>query len=118
VALTTSSSVAPAASTMAFMFSKQRRTWASMSPATSSLVCGSKGICPDTQMVLPTRTACEYTPMAAGAASVEMTVLLINLFLTLLRQRAAHPPHIRHAPDGADDPCQMLAVAHLHLKLQ
>ena len=30
-----------------------------MSPFTNSLVAGSRGIWPETQMVLPTRTACE-----------------------------------------------------------
>src|SRR5271169_5722595 len=59
VALTTSSRLAPAATTMAFRLSKAWRTCASMSPFTSSLVAGSRGICPETQMVLPTLTACE-----------------------------------------------------------
>ncbi len=43
-----------------------------MSPATSSPVAGSSGTCPETYTVLPTRTACEYVPIAFGASVVLM----------------------------------------------
>jgi hypothetical protein len=59
LALTTLSSVAPLAMTMAFRLSNACRTCASMSPFTNSLVTGSIGIWPETQMVLPTLAACE-----------------------------------------------------------
>jgi hypothetical protein len=35
-------------------------------------VAGSSGICPDVYSRFPTFTACEYGPIAAGAASVEI----------------------------------------------
>src|SRR5438552_10116169 len=41
-----------------------------MPPATNSPVAGSIGICPEAKIKLPTRTACEYGPMARGAESV------------------------------------------------
>src|SRR5690606_8064378 len=68
----TSSSEPPAASHTAFRLSNARRACAAMSPATSSPVAGSIGICPDRYTVSPQRTACEYGPMAAGAWSVWM----------------------------------------------
>ena len=46
------------------------REIAAMSPATRAPVAGSRGIWPDTKSRLPARTACEYGPMAFGAASV------------------------------------------------
>src|ERR1700731_2172461 len=64
---------------MAFRLSNTCLVCASTSPLTNSLVRGSNGIWPDTQTVLPTRTACEYVPMAAGASVVEIICLLIGL---------------------------------------
>src|ERR1019366_1822566 len=48
--------VAAGATTIALRLSKTCRICASTSPVTNSLVRGSKGIWPDTQTVLPTRT--------------------------------------------------------------
>jgi hypothetical protein len=43
-----------------------------ISPSTTLPVAGSSGIWPEKYTTLPTRTACEYGPMAAGACSVLM----------------------------------------------
>src|SRR6202041_1148967 len=127
--LTTSSRLEPLASTMAFMFSNTRRTWASMSPLTNSLVAGSRGIWPETHMVLPTLVACEYVPIAAGALVVEMICLLIAFIsvmeeilackaLAFSSQGSGYPLHVRHPANGSKDAGEMLAVANLNLKFQ
>jgi exodeoxyribonuclease III len=77
VAFTTPSALEPAAASTAVRFSSTRSVWARTSPATSSPVRGSSGICPEQKTSPPATMACEYGPIAAGAASVAMTLLSI-----------------------------------------
>ena len=91
---------------------------------------GSSGIWPDRYTVSPTRTACEYGPMAAGARSVWM----MSRDMRILRikeasYRAAHSCtgrgeaqialHAQHDLEPAHAPHhfgQVLAVAHFDLE--
>ena len=48
-----------------------------MPPGTKAPVLGSIGICPEVNSMLPTRIACEYGPMAAGASGVDTADLAL-----------------------------------------
>src|SRR5215831_4178486 len=89
VTRTASASEPPAASATALRFSNARRVWASMSPPTSCMLAGSSGICPERYTVSPTRTACEYGPIAAGALSLWMISRLIGAYSSFGQDRAA-----------------------------
>src|SRR5512134_2938323 len=67
----------PAARATASRFAKACRTWGSNSALTISPVLGSRPICPEVNTTRPVLTACEYGPIAAGAAGVET----ISLFM-------------------------------------
>src|SRR6185436_1394305 len=77
VTFTTWAKVPPAAVNTALMFSNTRRASFSKSPSTICMVAGSSGICPARYTVSPTRTACEYGPMALGACSVWMALYMM-----------------------------------------
>src|SRR5450432_4070555 len=76
VILTMSSSDPPAACATAVRLAMTWRAWAS-TPSRKLPVAGSRPICPDRYTVAPTRTACEYGPMAAGALGVWIMSLLM-----------------------------------------
>src|SRR5947207_886057 len=78
VTLTTSSSPPPAACATARRFSNTCRACASV-PSRRLPVAGSSPIWPERYTVLPARIACEYGPIAAGAASEWITCLLTSL---------------------------------------
>src|SRR5439155_5548709 len=78
VTLTPSSSEPPAAVATARRFSKTCRACASV-PSRRFPLAGSSPICPERYTVLPARIACEYGPIAAGAASEWITCLLTEL---------------------------------------
>src|SRR5438552_5545324 len=78
VTLTTSSSPPPAACATARRFSNTCRACASV-PSRRLPVAGSSPIWPERYTVLPARIACEYGPIAAGAASEWITCLLTEL---------------------------------------
>src|SRR5690606_9222411 len=76
--MTTSSNVAPEASTMALTFSSVRVVCAATSPGYRySLVTGSTGPWPDTCTNGPLRTPCENVWAGAGAVSVEIRVFVL-----------------------------------------
>src|SRR5207253_7251572 len=78
VALTTLSNPTPAAARTAPRFSITRSVCARMSPGTNCCVAGSSGICPLVKMKSPSEMACEYGPIAFGAFSVEITLMLLH----------------------------------------
>src|SRR5688572_21951986 len=61
----------PAASRIPARFRNTRCVGTVMSPSTITPLAGSSGIWPETKSSEPARIACEYGPMAAGAADVE-----------------------------------------------
>ena len=67
----------------AAMFANACRACSEISPPTNSPECGSSGICPEKNTMSPTRVACEYGPMAAGALSVCTMVRLMSLLWSL-----------------------------------
>src|SRR6266568_5544888 len=83
VTLTTSSSPPPAACATARRFSNTCRDCASV-PSRRLPVAGSSPIWPERYTVLPARIACEYGPIAAGAASVWIACLLTAMASWLL----------------------------------
>ena len=77
---TTFSNEVPAASKIAFIFSKDCFVAAFIS-VTSSPVEGFNGIWPDVNNKSPTFCACEYGPIALGAFSVKITSLIHFIIL-------------------------------------
>src|SRR6267143_4903179 len=78
---TTLSSEVPAACSTSLILSRTRRVWVLMSWPTICPVRGSNAVCPETKTNPFALIACEYGPMACGAASV----------LTMSRG-TTHPP--------------------------
>src|ERR1700751_3176649 len=78
VSFTIPSSDPPAASATAFRLANTWRVCASV-PSRRLPVAGSSPTCPDRYTVSPARIACEYGPIAAGAASVWIGCLLTRL---------------------------------------
>src|SRR5665213_4235248 len=120
LSFTTLASEPPAARAIALRLSNTRRISASMSPLTSAPLTGSSGICPDTYTVSPTRTACEYGPMALGASAVWMICRFMGSLAAVARGPVTvagygphHPQHIGHAAHHAHDTRQLHAVGHL-----
>src|SRR5665213_4001093 len=81
VVLTTWVRSAPAAAKTALIFSKTRFVCSTIPPSTICPVVGSRPTCPEANNISPTRTACEYGPIAAGASLVEITVLVWSLIV-------------------------------------
>src|SRR5690606_4074053 len=107
---TTSSSVAPAAVATAASLRKTCRTSASTPPGTSVIVAGSSGIWPESQIVPPAATACEYGPMAAGALSV---AIVRRVMLSPSRVGARDAEHVRHGADAPEHALELVAAVDL-----
>src|SRR5690242_10473722 len=78
VVLTTSAKPDPASSRMARRLAKTRSAWATTSPPTICPVFGSRAICPAVKMNPLATIAWEYGPIAAGARSVWMVLMLTS----------------------------------------
>src|SRR6476646_10415764 len=78
VVFTTSATLDPASSRMARRFDRTRSAWATTSPATIWPVAGSSAIWPAVKTKPFATIACEYGPMAAGARSVWMVLMLTS----------------------------------------
>src|ERR671922_3035899 len=65
----------PAAAATAARLRNTRCVWPSM-PSASCMLAGSRPIWPERYTVSPTRTACEYVPIASGASRVWIAVFM------------------------------------------
>src|SRR5688572_25359877 len=99
VTLTTSASVACAASSTSVRLSSTRRVSRSMPPVTSSPVSGSSGICPDTNTNLSARTALEYEATGVGMRSERITVLGMGASRCELGALAHRAPAVDGSPE-------------------
>src|SRR5690606_15031730 len=114
--LTMSCSLPPAASATSARLSNTRQTWASK-PSTTSMVFGSSGIWPDRYTVLPTLMAWEYVPIAAGACSLVMTCLFMNVSIGCSVLQSSDPHDALQHADPFDQLGQVQAAANAQHQL-